>query len=75
MLYRHLGDSRLLAAGGLLDQPAQAWFAVQAAGWLYQLLEKQANPSTKPSQFSEAENEYLMDVIQPLRMEAHPDGF
>ena len=69
ILHRHLGDNRMLVAGGLLDQPATLWFSVQFAGWLASLLEKQSNPSTKPDQFSETETEYLLEVIQPLRME------
>ncbi len=55
-------------AGGLLDQPATLWFGAQFAGWLWSLLEKQANKSTKPEQFTETENEYLMDVVMPIRM-------
>lgn len=58
----------MLVAGGLLDQPAQQWFAVQFAGWLWQLLKKQADASTKPDQFTEAENDCLIDVVMPLRM-------
>lgn len=59
----------MLLAGGLLDQPAAMWFRVQFAGWLAALLEKQSNENTKPDQFSETETEYLLEVIQPLRIE------
>mgnify|MGYP000679762660 CR=1 FL=1 len=68
-MHRHLGDNRMLVAGGLLDQPAHQWFAVQYAGWLYQLLEKQARADVKPDQFTEAETDYLIDVVMPIRME------
>jgi hypothetical protein len=37
--FNHLGDSRLLVAGGLYDQPAGKWFAVQRAGYIWQILE------------------------------------
>ena len=59
-------------AGGLLDQPAHLWFTVQFAGWLYELLRKQADKNTKPDQFTEAENQFLMDVVMPIRMGEKP---
>jgi len=62
----------MLVAGGLLDQPAQLWFNVQFAGWLAELLRKQADKNTKPEQFTEAENEYLMNVVMPIRMGEKP---
>lgn len=62
----------MLVAGGLLDQPAHLWFAVQFAGWLYELLRKQADKTTKPEQFTESENQFLMDVVMPIRMGEKP---
>lgn len=74
ILHRHLGDNRMLVAGGLLDQPATMWFSVQFAGWLAALLEKQSNENTKPDQFNETETEYLLEVIQPLRIEVQQNN-
>lgn len=62
----------MLVAGGLLDQPAQLWFNAQFAGWLAELLRKQSDKSTKPEQFTELENEYLMDVVMPIRTGEKP---
>ena len=63
----------MLVAGGLLDQPAQLWFNAQFAGWLWELLRKKADKTTKPEQFSEAENEYLMNVVMPIRTGETPN--
>ena len=62
----------MLVTGGLLDQPAHLWFAVQFAGWLWDLLRRQADKATKPDQFTEAETEYLIETVMPIRMKEKP---
>ncbi len=44
ILHRHVGDSRMLVAGGLLDQPIALWFAQAQAGYVWSLLERISQP-------------------------------
>lgn len=45
LLFLHKGDNGMLAAGGLLDQPAALWFAVRSAGYYWSLLEQSKRPN------------------------------
>src|SRR4051794_19236965 len=39
-LSRYMGDSRMLVAGGILDQPIGLYMAAQSAGYIYQQVER-----------------------------------
>ena len=43
-MHRWMGDSRLIVAGGVFDQPIGEFMAVNYAGWLWYLLETSAKP-------------------------------
>lgn len=62
----------MLVAGGLLDQPAEMWFKIQAVGWLDSLIERTEKEDFKWDQLSASELEYYMDVILPLQTELLP---
>ncbi len=67
VLHRHLGESRFLVAGGLLDQPPE-WFRVQHAGYVASFIDDLKTRDAQKRPYSPDEQK-LMDLIAEVDRE------